>query len=236
MIRRSVALLVTLLLALVSVPAWADGLLYQLPKDGVWVLFDAEIALTRGDQKMDGTGTLRMSSVGTAVEDGVKCRWIEFNLTLDVNGQNRVIVSKLLLPEDQLTEGKKPVEHRVRGWIRMGAGNEVVELSESNLGPIPAFIANPLTDVQPLEAQIVVSKLGELSCSGLTGNTEFAERTTNNKVAFETRRHKKAPFGVVTSRMEIDVQRDGNVTESLVLSLAIQDVGEDVESELPDHN
>lgn len=235
MICRSIAPLVTLLLAL-GVPAWADGLLYQLPQDGAWVLFDAEIALARGDQKVDGTGTLRMSSIGTAVEDGVKCRWIEFNLTMDANGQNRVIVSKLLVPEDQLTEGKKPVEHRVRGWIRMGAGNEVVELSDSNLGPIPAFIANPLTNVQQIEAKIVASKLGELSCSGLTGNTEFAERTTKNKVAFETRRHEKAPFGVVTSRMKIDVERDGNVTESLDMSLQLHDLGEAAISELPDHN
>ena len=73
MMRRSIAPLITLLLALVAVPARADGLLYQLPQDGAWVLFNAEIALARGDQKLDATGSLRMSSVGTSEEDGAKC-------------------------------------------------------------------------------------------------------------------------------------------------------------------
>ncbi len=50
--------------------AVADGLLYQLPKDGAWVLFDLKMETTRGDEQKTGDGSLRMSSVGIVTEDG----------------------------------------------------------------------------------------------------------------------------------------------------------------------
>ena len=236
MMCRPIATLVALLLALWTVPAWADGLLYQLPEDGSWVLFDADIVMTSGDQRVDTTGQLRMSSVGTIVEDELKCRWMEFKLTMKANDAEHVIVAKLLIPENELQEGQKPIEHRRRGWVRLRRDREVEELTEKNLGPIPAFLADPLTDVQPLEATIVAGKLGELSCRGLTGHTEFREGNNNNKVAFRTRRHEKAPFGVVTSQMKFEVERGGEIRNSLEMDLKIHDFGDGAKSELPDHH
>ena len=147
-----------------------------------------------------------------------------------------VMASSLKTSEVQDSAADDSVENRVRGWIRMGPDRDVEELTENNLGPIPAFLANPLTDVQQLEAEIVTSELGALPCPGLSGNTEFAERTSTNKVAYQTRRHEKAPFGVVTSRMAIEVQRDGINTESLDMALALRDFGTAAVSELPNHH
>ncbi|MDA1052056.1 MAG: hypothetical protein O3C40_16445 [Planctomycetota bacterium] len=181
MTRNLIMPLVIVLLLWEAVPVSADGLLYQLPVDGAWVLFDTKVTMTRGDQKRDATGQLRMASVGTATADGKKCRWIEFKLAMKVDDNERVIVAKVLVPELHLNEGQKPVENRVRGWIRLGEGTDVVELTEQNLGPIPGFMANPLTDVELLEAKLVESPLGKLSCVGLTGRAEFVEGTSTNK-------------------------------------------------------
>ena len=227
-VRSCVAVLATL----ATVPVSADGLLYQLPEDGEWVQFDSEVTITRGDATKNATGTLRMSSVGAVTENGQKCRWIEFNLTLTVDGNERVIVAKVLLPEAHLKEGQKPIENRIRGWVRIDADADIVELTENNLGPIPAFLANPLTDVKKLEAVMVNSKLGDLSCVGLTGHTEFADGNTTNTVSYETRRHQKAPFGVVTSQLMIEVERDGKVAEKLGLDMKISDFGKSASSEL----
>jgi len=234
--HKLAAIVVAFLLLGCTTAARADGLFYQLPDDGAWVQFETRITMRRGDQMREGTGQLRMASVGAATEGGKPCRWIEFNLTVKVGDQERVIVAKLLVPESQLASGKKPVENRVRGWIRMSAGNDVVELTETNLGPIPAFLANPLTDVKQLEAEVVECPLGKLSCEGLSGRTEFLEGNSTNKITYQTRRHAKAPFGVVSSRMKIDVERDGAVAESVEMTLKVSDTGQGAKSELPDDN
>lgn len=223
---------VAVFISVAVVPVSADGLLYQLPEDGEWVEFDSEVTMTQGDNTRTATGKLRMSSVGQVREDGKPCRWIEFKLMLNVDDNERVIVAKLLVPETHLKEGQRPVENRVRGWVRMGADREVEELTENNLGPVPAFLANPLSDVKQLEAEIVKSKLGELSCAGLTGRTAFVEGTANNRVTFETRRHQKAPFGVVASRMKIDVERDGKPGQAVEMNMTLSDFGKSARSEL----
>lgn len=216
------------------VPAAADGLLYQLPEDGTWVQYEAKIAMTQGDNTRDATGTLRMSSVGAVTEGGKKCRWIEVNMTMVINGNKRAIVAKLLVPEAHLKEGGKPVENRVRGWIRMNSGSDIVELADEKPGPLPAFLSNPLTDVKLLKAITVNSKLGDLSCPGLTGHTEFTERRSTNKVTFETRRHERAPFGVVSSKMKISVEQDGKPAQILKMDMTLSDYGKSASSELTD--
>ena len=226
----------TVLLVLAGIPAWADGLLYQLPEDGTWVQFASKVTIIRGDQMRNGTGTLRMSSVGTATEGGENCRWIEFNLTMKIDDNERTIVAKLLVPEAHLEEGQKPIENLERGWIRMRSDGTVRELTAQNLGPLPAFLANPLTDVKALPSEVVSSKLGDLSCAGLTGITEFVERNASNKVDFETRRHEKAPFGVVKSRMKVTVTRDGGMSETLDMDMTVSEFGKSAKSELPNNN
>jgi len=61
-------------LVLASSTAWSDGLVYKLPADGSWVQFNLKAAAGRDGQSQDMTGTLRVSSVGSAEEDGTKCR------------------------------------------------------------------------------------------------------------------------------------------------------------------
>lgn len=218
--------LTAVVLSLVPSIGKADGLLYQLPKDGVWILYDAKGSVN--DMELDGS--LKMSSVGTATENDEPCRWIEFTMVMNVNGQDSTVNAKLLIPEKHLKEGENPVPNRVRGWIKMGADSEAVELTDERLGPVQAFLAGPLQDVKKLEPVVVESKLGKLECAGVSGLIEFMERGRTSKITGDIRRHAKAPFGVVSVdwRIEVDGSEQGKLT------LKLNETGTDAESELPD--
>ncbi len=213
----------------------ADGLLYQLPNDGSWVQFKMNATSGSKNDQREITGTLKMSSVGTSEENGEKCRWIEIQMTMNVGGQERAIVAKVLIPEKDLKRGKSPFDNRVRGWIRMGADRDPVKIDESNIGPLPGFLCGPLQDAKKLEPMIVESKLGKLKCEGTTGTVTFKERQNNNTVKYETRLHEKAPFGVVWTSLNVKVERDGEVREEVKMELTLSEHGMGAKSELPDN-
>lgn len=228
----------TVLACLMFVPAItrADGLLYQLPKDGAAVLFDVEMNMSRGGQERTATGTLKMSSVGTSTENGEKCRWIEFKVTLKIEERERIIVVKILVPEKNLKEGENAYGNNVRGWIRMRPDGEVVKLDDSNRSSIPAFLAGPLSDAKKLEREIVESKLGKLKCAGVTGYVEYVEGVHKKKATFETRRHTNAPFGVVSTKITFEGERDGQLEQKAVITFKLKEVSKDATSDLPDAN
>ena len=214
--------------------AWSDGLVYKLPADGSWVQFDLKATAGGENQTRDFKGTLRVSSVGSSEEDGTKCRWVEIKMTMMVDDKNRVIVAKTLIPEVDLQRGKSPYDNMVRGWIRMSADGEAVQLTDSNKGPLPGFLAGPLKDYKPLEAMEIESSLGKLKCEGATGYVEFKDNVGDNKIDFENRLHEKAPFGVVSSTMNVTVRRNGEVRESIKMVLTLSKTGTGAKTELPD--
>ena len=56
------------------------------------------------------------------------------------------------------------------------------------------------------------------------------------KVTFETRLHEKAPFGVVSCRMQFEMKRDGKVLQTVDGTAKLIDFGKDAKTTLPDHN
>jgi hypothetical protein len=100
-------------------------------------------------------------------------------------------------------------------------------------GRWPAYLAGPLQDERKLDKQLVESKLGILNCDGVAGWIQFQEGDMHTKVTYETRLHAMAPFGVVSSRMQFEVQRDGKFHHTIDAKLRLTDFGEDAESTLP---
>ena len=232
LMNRIVLPLLILIVAGAAPHCRADGLLYQLPEDGTKAVFDLKIE-TRG---MEGTGTLTMSSVGKVTEDGKACRWIEFALDVKFGERAHKTVAKVLIPESEMTAGKKPFENRVRGWVRLNEGQESVKLEQANFGPVPAFLAGPFEDSKKLEeAEVDSPSLGKVKCAGVSGTLTYEDRR-KNVVAMETRLHKTAAFGVVSSKMDVKVERNGELAQDVVITLALKSVGKDAKSELPDSN
>jgi hypothetical protein len=215
--------------------ARADGLLYQLPEDGSWVRFAAQYTfqLEGMEKAATGTGTMTMASVGKAREGAEACRWIEFTVKLKDSGAEHILIRKLLIPEKYLKKGENPTEHVVRGWAKYD--NEGVERAVPVHGRWPAYLAGPLQDERKLDKRLVESKLGALRCEGVTGWIQYKEGDLHTKVTFETRLHDKAPFGVVSSRMQFQVKRDGKVQQTIDATAKLTDFGRDAKTALPDH-
>ncbi|MBI3464745.1 MAG: hypothetical protein HY000_17070 [Planctomycetes bacterium] len=231
--RSSFLLCATLIAVGVLGPgiARADGLLYQLPEDRSWVRFDVRYTLKREGMEQANQAKLTMASVGKAFEGADECRWIELRVQLNENGTERTLIRKLLIPEKYLKKGESPMEHVVRGWSKQG--DQDVQRAEPDDGPWPAFLAGPLQDEKKLDKQLVESKLGALECAGVSGSVQFKAGDRDTKVVFETRLHEKAPFGVVSTRMQFEMKHDGQVQESVDATLKLADFGKDAESALP---
>jgi hypothetical protein len=116
-------------------PLLADGLAYSLPPDGTWVKYKITIEKyeawkTRPDPKKgwllekekDPTAKelaegdiVVVRSVGKQEVNRVPCRWIEMVLNAGEEGKKkpeaRVIVLKILVPEQAFAQGRDPFEH-----------------------------------------------------------------------------------------------------------------------------
>ncbi|MBW3539746.1 MAG: hypothetical protein KY476_05705 [Planctomycetes bacterium] len=212
----------------------ADGLFYKLPEDGVWAQYDLKMEPPRGDEEPLVEGSFRMASVGSTTENGEKCRWIEMVIDIQHRGRAHKTIAKVLFPEKQLAEGKQPVEHIVRGWLKEGE-REVHNVTE-DLGPMPAFLAGPLEDKKKLKPVTLDTPLGKLDCEGVTGTTAWDESGHTDTATIETRLNDKAPFGVVTSTIAMKREQNGNVRDRGKLVFTLTKTGTDAKSELPDQN
>lgn len=214
-------LLASALVLLMPAVVQADGLLYQLPEDGAWASFDLTLTFNPDrDNERTLEGWMKMSSVGTATENGEPCRWIEIKLTFNDGNQDRTLISKVLIPKEQLAEGKSPLEHIVRGWFKQPDDSEPQEINTENLNrtSLPVLLSGPLQDAEKLASAPVKSELGELECEGIRGSTTYRQGDNANTATLEVRKHEKAPFGVVSCRIENKINENNRVTATLTLS------------------
>lgn len=222
---------------LVPTVARADGLLYQLPPDGSWATFDMTLTFnpdTDNERKLKGWS--KMSSVGTATENGEPCRWIEINLTFNDDNQDRTIISKALIPEKHLKEGEPAYQHVVRGWFKDPDDPEPRDLKEElqqNPGILAVFLCGPLQDAKKLEPETVESELGKLECHGVRGYTTYMQGDNKNTVTLEVRKHKKAPFGVVSCRIKNEIEQNGQRMGNVRAVLKLSGHGKTALSDLP---
>ncbi len=74
-----------------------------------------------------------------------------------------------------------------------------------------------------------------MECEGAIGWIQYQEGDLHMKVTFETRLHEKAPFGVVSSRMQFEMTRGDKVEQTVDVTAKLTDLGTDAETALPDH-
>jgi hypothetical protein len=232
------------ILAVAAGAAQADGLLYQLPKDGTWASYQFDLNAKMDGVELQAQGSLRLASVGQATDKDKPCRWIEAGFQVEMKGagvpepaRKENLVVKVLIPEKHLREGASPLDHVVRGWIARNdrQPEKLTDPKDFETSPLPIMLAPPLKDAKKLEAVVVESKLGKLSCEGLTGSAKFDnQRGQAVDLTLESRLHPKAPFGVVSSRWTMKITGDGKPAGEMTWNLRLSDLGEDAKSELPD--
>jgi hypothetical protein len=205
--RYRVSIGATLLLILSAAVARADGLLYQLPKDGAWASYDFNCTAKAGDHEKTVTGMLRMASVGQVTEQEQPCRWIEVQLNVEAVVEGKKArnerTCKLLIPEKWLAKGQSPLDHVVRASWQSESGGAVEKFADPRnieKSPLPIILSGAWKDAKPLKEETIEGKFGKLSCEGTEGMLEFPmKRGGAMKCKLESRLNPETPFGVVSS-------------------------------------
>lgn len=217
-------------------PAGADGLLYRLPDDGAYVRFTMIMESKEDGKTESHEGSLTMASVGRKEIDGQKCRWIEFRMIM--NKQSPEVMSiKVLIPEERLKTGENAIDFAIKGWSKEGKrkAEEVKDLkNDKAVGPLRAFLCGPFKDAKKLPAEELDTKLGKLSCPGVTGAIVLDENRDKVSIQVLNRLNDKSPFGVVHSRMQYSVSSNRRAREQGTLTFQLVEVGKDAKSDLPD--
>lgn len=243
MFTRVTSAAIAALCVLLPTVGLADGLLYQLPKDGAWVRFDIDSKGTENDgSEVALVGALTMSSVGTTEVDGVQCRWIEIAVEGRRNGEPLAGIYKLLIPEQYLAKGKAPLKHVLNLWqkhlnVADGRPTQIEDLRGRGaryLRPLRQFLHGPFETAKKLDKVSIDGKLGKLACEGVVASERSEKGGVTLDSTYRIRLHSKAPFGVVTWQAELKLARDGQVFGTMTMTMKLIDFGTNAESAIPD--
>ena len=159
-------LLVVAVVAWTSSSAWANGLFYKLPADGSSALY--VMKMVGKTARTTATGTLLLSSIGKAKSGGKDCRWIELTWVISQGGQEQVISTKILVPEEDLGKGKNPLKNPQKGWVKEPGEKvkKITDFGSDDAGALPLVLAGPLKNASKLRAKEVATKIGKLQCAG----------------------------------------------------------------------
>ena len=210
----------------------ADGLLHRLSEDGAWVRYIVTVRDSDGDM----TGNMILRSVGRASVEGQQCRWIELQFDMD----RLKAITKLLIPETYLRSGQTPLDHLVRGWIKLGDRATRKLDDTADWGLLRYLLTSPLGDSKELETAEVVEWLqGRLKCAIRTGRLRLKPmsptgRCREEDVSYEVGFHEEVPFGVAIARLSIRLKRDGEWEKVSTVTIAAADAGKDARSQLPE--
>jgi hypothetical protein len=205
----------------------ADGLIRKLPGNGAWVKYHA--VLVGGGTEMIGSVDLR--SVGTVVQNGEACRWIE--LEFHDGPEVEPTVYKLLIPEKELRSGVDPVDHIVRAWEKTpdAEAKRIDDTAVLDRGFVGAFLHGPVEKPKKLdEVKQVPYQDGNLKCAGIHGDRPIEWPNFKATLRSTTWTNEKVPFGVAALIVELI---DQNSESTLKVELTVSEFGMDAKSKLP---
>jgi len=224
----------------------ADGLVMALPEDKTGAVYEMVYTLEQGGKKVVQQGTVKISSVGRLEIAEVKLRWLEIVInTAEENDKYRMIY-KVLIPEKILQEGGSPAESILKCWwtrkIRPKEEGKPLKVDLLDKHPhderwtyLPTFIlSGPLTAKKRLDVVAMNTPFGKAACSGVSGKFDYEQETRKWQNKVETRLHPKAPFGVVSSRVEFQMERNGK-TFTGIAAFKLIEVLQNQEGELVKH-
>jgi hypothetical protein len=181
--------------------------------------------LTTADGKKQA-GTLRISSVGSREEKGVRHRWVEIKLTFREGGARAFRLRKLLVSEPALKQGKPVGEAVVRGFRQDGPDGPVRPLTREQRGDVLGMgFATPDAALQEVRAvEAVATGLGKKDTRHVCAVGKEAGRS----LAYHGWLTGEVPFG--WARFEIRETTDG--ADRILFHAVAQETGSGARSEL----
>ncbi len=235
--------------------ALAEEAQSRLPKDGWWVRY---YVMMKTNQPND-TWTVKRtySLVGSVIENGQKCRWIEMKSMQSIDGREQTDIIKFLIPEKDLLESDKPLDSLVRAWQKLDDGTvEEVQLDQpidGDGGVISAdfawgrnmaiFPGPQRKAIAHEERKVVEYQKGRLEIAGGRNGTHVATRnlpTSGEKHAFNTSftvwNHPSVLPACAAMRQRIEYRRNDVLLLTTVKEIVVEDFGTAAKSALPDNN
>jgi hypothetical protein len=193
--------------------------------------------------------TVTLSLVGTVVEDGVRCRWVESKTVIELPAELAgTVISKVLVSENDLLESEKPFAHVHRRWMRIRdepvkqAPNEVSAASYERL---VLWTPGMLKGSEPAkdEAKVIDYQRGQIkNAQARTGQLIYKQPAPDKKeMRFVSKytvwQHSDVSFGFAEARIVSEQFHDNKkMGQTSVVYYRLQDMGTDAKSELPDSN
>jgi hypothetical protein len=218
--------------------AVADGMIHKLPADGSWVRFDVtgEGQKPGGEVAVSLKGTLTLKSVGREQVDGIECRWIEFEMTLEIQSGDRksekTELFKLLIPETYLVTSQNPRAHVLKAWKRDAAGaTQELDLKGRNAREVESLdelLNGGLAKSEKSEGVEIKTPGGTFPCTRLDGKESSA--SGNIDLETQTWLTDKVPFGVAAYRHSKMRKRAGESLGGRWMELKFSKSGTDAKS------
>jgi hypothetical protein len=220
----------------------------QLPKDGTWVRYKKQVTDLAKDKK-HGEITVTLSLVGTGLDDGEQCRWLELKHVVPEGRDGAgTYVSKVLVPEWDLLESENPFEHARRTWVRRldgpvtkapEGGRDDMTFGELLLwtpGMLKgSSLANDQTkdiEYQPGRLKGAQARTGRLVHQWRNKNgTE--ERYTKSYTAWQ---HPDLPIGFAEAHIVQEQFINDRALSKFSIVYRVEDAGADAKTELRDNN
>ena len=218
----------------------------KLPADGSWIRYRNMIKTESDGRVSEYTLQTTHSLVGTVVEDGATCRWVEAKLVTLNDGKEQVHILKALISEKDLLESELPHINFKRAWGKNPNGN--VNALKNPLDPaiscgvafaFPGFWKNSenidagkIIDYQKGQLKLTRARTRKL-------NIDLPLRANHNrKMEVEITAwfdEATAPF-MVAEKKHNKTYFDGKLGISNESESVVEDDGFDAKSELPEQN
>lgn len=248
--QRMSAVAVVMALVAASIPSIirSEDARSELPSDGAWVRYRAEI-------EYPGVRTdlydVTLSMVGSVMEDGKRCRWVEKKGVPQGGLQpgKTAYVLKMLIPETALLESDYPARHAIRTWLQKPDG-AIVELppidpERSRNADERIFMCLWTPGSRKTQTRIDEPKDIDYQNGRLKGAQAWTvtyvlsntgpKRDRKYETTYTIWQHAELPIGSAEVRLRDEEGREGKLEPILNAVYRLDDFGSDAKSALPDH-
>lgn len=219
----------------------ADDSTPALPKEGAWTKYHVIMRLDNGTEVKF---TERISLLGGEQWNGELCRWIEIEENYE--SQEKPQVHRLLVPEKELLQAERPLDH-VKRYISKEDNQVTVHTDDqtlaraSLLGPVVVFLPGPFQGTKTIaELKKFDYQSGRLLIENARKGSFTWERKYNTPDRKEISKwdytiwvHKDVPFGFAHARMKRTLHINSAV-RTTDFEFHLNDVGTGAKSAIAD--
>jgi hypothetical protein len=223
----------------------------QLPEDGWWIRYftTSKLESISGNVR-EYTIKATYSLVGTVVENGEKCRWVEVNSIFTRDGKDGLILSKFLISEKDLLESEEPLDTIKRGWFK--SGNNDVRAVEAGKGitryntrtvifpglwhKAEQIDKEQIVDYQQGKFTILEAKTRQVTSPTTVVKTGRKVINQKDVVEYTGWFHRTTSPFIAAAKIQTKIYYDDQWNTTFNDDVVLQDYGKGAKSSLPENN